>query len=66
VTGKKVEDAKQELRERKALRAEKQAEIRSEVSEKYEEEIETVRSQLEECTYKMSLISACQTVSENQ
>lgn len=61
VTGKEVEKAKQELRERKALRTEKQSEIRLEVSEKYDEQIESVRSQMEECTYDISLISACRT-----
>lgn len=61
VTGKKVEEAKRELRERKVLRAEKQTEIRSEVSEKYDEQIERVRSHMEECAYDMSLISACRT-----
>lgn len=64
VTKEKVEEAKQELRERRALRADKQNEIRSEVSEKYEAKIQDVRSQIEECQYNISLISACQTVTE--
>ena len=60
VTGKEVEDAKQELREQKARRAEKQSEIRTEVSDKYAERINDVRSRLEQCEYDISLISACQ------
>lgn len=61
VTGKKVQEAKQKLREQKALRAEKQNEIRLEVSEKYDEQIISVRSQMEKCTYDILLISACRT-----
>jgi len=66
VTGKKVEEAKQQLRERKALRAENQAEIRSEVSEKYDEKIGDVRRQINECTYNVSLVSACRTTDVNR
>ncbi|MFB6216451.1 MAG: hypothetical protein ABEJ72_05735, partial [Candidatus Aenigmatarchaeota archaeon] len=59
-TGKELESARQDLQNRRANRREKENQIRKEVSSKYEEQIEEVRSQKEQCTSNICLLSACE------